>query len=197
VVAAFDPELESLASKLAVQGLLAATLIGVALWFAGALRSPRLALTGLGLRGFAGSALGLAAVGYIAYIVFAAIYGAIVQPEQDDLTRELGLDDGGFGVIAAGVLIIAVAPVAEEVFFRGFMYGGLRSRLPVWAAALISSGIFGLLHYTDPDSIAVVPQLALLGVLLAWLYERTGSLWPPIILHVLNNAIAFAIVTST
>jgi hypothetical protein len=67
----------------------------------------------------------------------------------------------------------------------------------VWAAALISSGIFGLLHYTDPDSIAVVPQLALLGVLLAWLYERTGSLWPPIILHVLNNAIAFAIVTST
>ena len=197
VVAAFDPELESLASKLAVQGLLAATLIGVALWFAGALRSPRSALTGLGLRGFAGSALGLAAVGYVAYIVFAAIYGAIVQPEQDDLTRELGLDDGGFGVIAAGVLIIAVAPVAEEVFFRGFMYGGLRSRLPVWAAALISSGIFGLLHYTDPDSIAVVPQLALLGVLLAWLYERTGSLWPPIILHVLNNAIAFAIVTST
>ena len=43
----------------------------------------------------------------------------------------------------------------------------------------------------------VVPQLAVFGVLLAWLYERTGSLWPPVMLHTLNNAIALVIVTST
>jgi membrane protease YdiL (CAAX protease family) len=67
----------------------------------------------------------------------------------------------------------------------------------VWAAAALSGAVFGLLHYTDPDSIGVVPQLAVLGVLLAWLYERTGSLWPPILLHVVNNAIAFVVVTST
>jgi membrane protease YdiL (CAAX protease family) len=99
--------------------------------------------------------------------------------------------------IAAAVLIVAAAPLSEEIFFRGFMYAGLRRRLPIWAAALISGAVFGLLHYTDPDSIGVVPQLAVLGVLLAWLYERTGSLWPPILLHVVNNGIALAIVSST
>lgn len=197
VVSAFDPDLDSLGSKLAVQALLAVTLAGVALAFAGSLAAPLEALRHLGVRRFAASALGLAALTYVVYIVFAAIYGALVQPEQDDVTRELGIDDGGFGAVVAGALIIAVAPVSEEIFFRGFMYGGLRSRLPVWAAALISGGIFGLLHYTDPNSLTVVPQLALLGVVLAWLYERTGSLWPPIMLHVVNNAIAFAIVTST
>jgi uncharacterized protein len=196
VIAAFDPDLESIGSKLALQGALALTLIGVSLAYAGSLAAPVATLRRLGLRRFVASALGLAALTYFAYLIFAAIYGALVQPEQDDLTRELGLDEGGFGVVVAGVLIIAVAPVSEEVFFRGFMYGGLRSRLPVWAAAAISGAIFGLLHYTDPDSLTVVPQLALLGVVLAWLYERTGSLWPAIILHVINNAIAFAIVTS-
>ncbi len=197
VVAAFDPELESLASKLAVQGLLAVTLIGVALGFGGLRSSARSALRGLGLRGFAGSAIGLAAVAYIVYILFAAIYAALVQPEQEDITRDLGFDEGGLGPVLAAVLIVALAPLSEEIFFRGFMFGGLRRRFPLWAAAAISGAVFGLLHYTGPDSIGVVPQLAVLGILLAWLYERTGSLWPPIILHVLNNAIALVIVTST
>ena len=197
VVAGFDPKLESLGAKLAVQGFLAVTLIAVALGFAGWRRSPRSALNGLGVRGFAGSALGLAAVAYIAYIVFAAVYSLLVQPEQEDLTKDLGFDDGGVGPIIAGFLIVALAPLSEEIFFRGFMYGGLRRRLPVWGAAAISGLVFGLLHYTGPDSIGVVPQLAVLGVLLAWLYERTGSLWPPIMLHVVNNGIALAIVTST
>jgi membrane protease YdiL (CAAX protease family)/uncharacterized RDD family membrane protein YckC len=197
VVAAFDPELESLASKLAVQGLLAVTLIGVALGFAGLRSSARSALRGLGLRGFAGSAIGLAAVAYIAYVLFAAIYFQLVQPEQEDITRDLGFDERGLGPVLAAVLIVALAPLSEEIFFRGFMFGGLRRRFPLWAAAAISGAVFGLLHYTGPDSIGVVPQLAVLGILLAWLYERTGSLWPPTILHVFNNGIALVIVTST
>jgi membrane protease YdiL (CAAX protease family) len=42
----------------------------------------------------------------------------------------------------------------------------------------------------------VVVQLTVFGLALAWLYERTGSLWPPMALHVLNNALAFAVLTS-
>ena len=156
----------------------------------------RSALHDLGLRRFAVSALGLAAATFVAYIVLAAIYSAIVSPEQEDITRDLGFDDSVVGAIVAGVLIIGAAPLSEEIFFRGFMYGGLRRKLPMWAAALIAGLVFGALHYTGPDSIGVVPLLAGLGFILAWLYERTGSLWPPIALHCLNNTLAFIVVTS-
>jgi uncharacterized protein len=197
VVTAFDPDLSSLGATLTLQALLAGTLIAVALGFASRSTSLRRALRDLGLRRFARSALGITALTYVGYIAFAAIYSVIVQPEQEDITRDLGFDEGGVGAVAAGVLIVAVAPFSEEIFFRGFMFGGLRRRLPLWAAAAIAGLVFGLLHYTGPDSIGVVPQLAVLGILLAVLYEATGSLWPPIILHVVNNAIALAIVTST
>jgi membrane protease YdiL (CAAX protease family) len=196
VIGAFDPDF-GVAATLSVQALLAATLVAVALVFASRGSSLPIVLRELGLRRFARSALGLAAVTYVAYIIFAAIYAAIVSPEQEDVTRDLGFEDGGVSAVAAGALIVVAAPFSEEIFFRGFMYGGLRRRLPVWAAALIAGAIFGLLHYTGPDSIGVVPQLAALGVILAWLYEQTGSLWPPIILHVVNNSIALTYVTST
>jgi membrane protease YdiL (CAAX protease family)/uncharacterized RDD family membrane protein YckC len=196
VVSAFDPDLDSVAATLSVQALLAATLVAVALVFASRGGSLPIALRQLGLRRFARSALGLAAVTYVAYLVFAVIYNGIVDPEQEDITRELGFDEGGFGAVAAGALVVAAAPLSEEIFFRGFMYGGLRRRLPVWAAAVMAGAVFGLLHYTGPDSVGVVPQLAVLGVILAWLYERTGSLWPPIILHVFNNSIALVVLTS-
>jgi membrane protease YdiL (CAAX protease family)/uncharacterized RDD family membrane protein YckC len=197
IVTIFDPDPDSGGGLLAIQGLVALNLVGVAFGFASLRDSPVVAPGRLGLRGFAPSALGIAALAYLAYIVFAAIYAPLFSPEQEDVTRDLGVDEGGVAAVVAGVLIVGVAPFSEEVFFRGFMYGGLRRRMPVWAAAGISGLIFGLLHYTGPDSLAVVPQLAVLGILLAWLYERTGSLWLPIMLHVVNNAIAFAVLTST
>ena len=197
VIAAFDPEIDSTAAQLGIQGLLAVNLIAVSLGFASLRGSPIAGLRRLGLRGFAASALGITALTYVAYIVFAAVWYALVQPEQEDVTRELGFDDGGLAAVIAGFLIVAAAPLSEEIFFRGFMYGGLRRRLPVWTAAGVSGVAFGLVHYTGTDSIGVVPQLAVLGILLAWLYERTGSLWPPILLHLLNNSLALVVITSS
>jgi membrane protease YdiL (CAAX protease family) len=63
-------------------------------------------------------------------------------------------------------------------------------------AAVLSAAIFGLFHYTGSGSEAVIPQLAFLGLALAWVYEETGSIYPTIALHMLNNAFAFAILTS-
>ena len=91
---------------------------------------------------------------------------------------------------------IVAAPVAEEIFFRGFLFGGLRRGLPFVAAALVSAVIFGAFHYTGPHSLTVLPQLAFLGLVLAWIYERSGSIYPTIALHVLNNALAFVVLTS-
>ena len=69
-------------------------------------------------------------------------------------------------------------------------------RLSFPAAALISAAIFGLFHYTGAGSIRVVPQLAFLGFALCWVYEETGSIYPTMAIHALNNALAFALLTS-
>jgi hypothetical protein len=196
VVSAFDPELDSLAARLLTQALLAATLVGVALAVTagagGGVASPG----ALGLRRPLRSPIGMAAAAYLGYIVMALVYSSFIHPHQEDVTRDLGFGHGPFGTIAAGALIIVAAPFSEEVFFRGFIFGGFRRRLPFPIAALISATIFGLFHYTGPDSIGVVPQLAFLGFALAWLYEETGSIYPTIAVHAVNNALAFALLTS-
>ncbi len=97
--------------------------------------------------------------------------------------------------IAQGILVVGLAPISEELFFRGFLFGGLRGRLSFWPAALISGVFFGLIHLLG-GTLAVIPPLAAFGVLLAWLYERTGSIGPPILMHALQNAIAFTITIS-
>ena len=119
----------------------------------------------------------------------------LVNPHQKDLTRNLGYGDGVAASIAAGALIVLAAPIAEEVFFRGFLFGGLRRGLPFVGAALISAAIFGGFHYTGPHSLTVLPQLGALGLVQAWLYERSGSIYPTMALHIANNALAFAILT--
>ncbi len=84
-------------------------------------------------------------------------------------------------------MVAIAAPVSEELSFRGFLFGGLRRRLPALAAALISGALFGALH--APGGIGVVPQLIAFGAILALLYEKTGSIIPGMLLHVLNNSI--------
>lgn len=142
-----------------------------------------LALWRLGLQRFRRSAWlwMLAAIG--AYLVFAAIYVAIVgEPEQDDIAD-------AFGPWPMQILLIVfAAAISEEICFRGMLFGGLRERLPLWAAGLISAAIFGGLHaFTGPTA---VPPLIVFGFILCLLYEKTGSIVPGIVLHMLNNSVA-------
>lgn len=195
VIAIFDRELETLAARLGLQAALAATLVAVA--FAAA--KPGFGLSApaaLGLRRPTASWLGPSAVAYFGYIGCALVIAVLLAPEQEDVTRELGVDEGTLGAVAAGLLVIVVAPLTEEIFFRGFFFAGLRPVMPWLVAAAISAGIWGLFHYTGPGSWGVVLQLAIFGLWLSWLYERTGSIWPPIGIHALNNGLAFAILTS-
>lgn len=137
----------------------------------------------LGLRGFRPSALLWLLAALFAYLVLAATYVALFgEPKQEDIAKDLG-------PIGIQILLIAIAaPISEEVCFRGMLFGGLRERLPGIAAALLSGLIFGLLH--APEGITVVPPLAIFGTILALLYEKTGSLVPAILLHMLNNSVA-------
>jgi CAAX protease family protein len=196
VVSIFDPGLNSLAARLVTQAMLAVTLVGVAFALTseqGRGIAPRSAM---GLRKPLRSPFGIAAAAYLGYVVVALAYSALVHPEQRDITRDLGFGHGGLGTVAAGLLIVVAAPISEEIFFRGFIFGGLRRRLPFPGAALIAAAIFGLFHYTGAGSIAVVPQLAFLGFALCWVYEETGSIYPTMAIHAINNALAFALLTS-
>jgi membrane protease YdiL (CAAX protease family)/uncharacterized RDD family membrane protein YckC len=197
IVSIFDPNLDSLGGRLVAQALLAATLIGVAYGVATERgRAGPAPWSTLGIRRPLRSPYGLAAAAYVGYIGFALAYGALVHPHQKDITRDLGFGHGDLGTVMAGLLIVIAAPISEEIFFRGFIFGGFRSRLSFPVAALLSAGIFGLFHYTGSGSETVLPQLAVLGLAFAWVYEETGSIYPTIALHMLNNAFAFAILTS-
>jgi hypothetical protein len=77
-----------------------------------------------------------------------------------------------------------LAPLFEETIFRGFLFGGLRQRLGWRNAALLSSAIFGAMHLSFA---AFIPTFAL-GFLFAYLYQRSNSIWPGIILHTLLNS---------
>jgi membrane protease YdiL (CAAX protease family) len=196
VVSAFDPNLDSLAARLVTQLLLAVTLVGVAFTVTAGAGGGTAEPGALGLRRPRRAWLGLAGAAYLSYIVLAIAYSALIHPHQEDVTRDLGFGQGTLGAVAAAILIVGAAPFAEEVFFRGFIFGGLRNRLSFPVAAVASALIFGLFHYTGPGSLGVIPQLAFLGLALAWLYEETGSVLPGMAVHALNNALAFALLTS-
>jgi membrane protease YdiL (CAAX protease family) len=141
-------------------------------------------------------AVGWAALGIFCFYVFAAVYSAAVQPDvEQGITDDLGADESILGLIAAGIMVIAVAPVAEEFFFRGFFYTALRTRFSVIAAALIDGALFGVIHYdfSGADMLLILPPLAALGFIFCLVYERTGSILPVIALHAVNNTIAYGV----
>jgi membrane protease YdiL (CAAX protease family) len=173
-----------------LQGLI---FIGTAVLFASFAGKPRPEQFGLRRAPF-WPTVGWAALGLFSFYALAAAYTAIVQPDTEQtVAQDLGANQGTVGMIAAGFMIICVAPVAEEFFFRGFFYRALRSRYSVLGAALIDGILFGVIHwdFSTADGLLIVPPLAALGLMFCLVYERTGSLYPVIALHAVNNAIAF------
>jgi uncharacterized protein len=173
--------------------LLDGSLVAVALLFASFVRRPRAWHFGLRRTPF-WPAVGWAALGIFSFYVFAAIYSVAVQPDvEQTVAEDLGADESTIGMIAAGFMIICVAPFAEEFFFRGFFYGALRTRFSIAAAAIIDGLVFGLIHFEgSTDGLLIVPPLAVLGVVFCLVYEQTRSLYPVIALHSINNSIAYA-----
>ena len=190
-----DPDKASDAGILATQAIFDVMLIAVAIGMASSWRfSLRDALRRLGLRRFKPSAFGwMFAVLGIYYAVVIAFSAIVLQPKQEDIGKELGVCNPGIGIaIFAVTAIVVLAPIAEEIFFRGFFFAGLRTRWSLWPAALLSGAVFGLVHAPTGPTAAI--PLAGLGVGLAWLYNKTGSIYPSMLTHFLNNAIAIAVV---
>ena len=79
---------------------------------------------------------------------------------------------------------VIVAPVVEEMFFRGFLFQGFRQRYGWVAASMLSSAIFAAAHL---DPVSLIPTF-ILGVVFSYVYHRSNSVWPGIILHFSVNA---------
>jgi membrane protease YdiL (CAAX protease family) len=138
-------------------------------------------------------AIGLMVAAGVAVFVFGLVWQNLVHLEhQEDLTKKLGVDDGTGALVAIAVLVCVVAPIAEETFFRGFFFGALRNWRGVWPAAIITGLVFGAVHIGS-YSVAYLPPLAVLGIALCLVRWRSGSLYPCIALHAMNNGLAFAL----
>ena len=136
-------------------------------------------------------ALGLA-VGFLAVSMLwvNGLEAAGVEIGEQQIVKLLREQWGSAGMVVAIVYGVGLAPMLEEILFRGFMLPPLVRVLGPIPAIALDAIAFGVLHLDDP---VAVPPLALLGATLAWLRWRTGSLWPSFVLHFTNNLVAFLI----
>lgn len=134
----------------------------------------------------------LAPAAFIVYILLSFLLTSIashlpfynVNQVQD--TGFSGLSHGYEYFLAFFTLVI-IAPVSEEVLFRGYLLGKLRKYIPIWASVLITSLLFGLVHFEWNVGVDVFA----LSIVLCLLRIQTGRLWPSIVLHMIKNSIAF------
>ena len=106
-------------------------------------------------------------------------------PGQPDFLPIFG--EGIGGLFLALFLGGVVAPVAEEVFFRGYLYAGARHVWGVAWGAVVSSVVFAVVHVVP----GVLPPIFVMALIFVLIYERTRSIWPGIILHGVVNSLAF------
>jgi membrane protease YdiL (CAAX protease family) len=101
------------------------------------------------------------------------------------------------GVALTVVYALVVAPVHEELFFRGIVFRGVRDRYGL-AAGLVASGIgFGLIHYVDApwqDAVLLMGVMLFNGIAIAWWYERRGTILAPLVVHTVFNAIGLTLI---
>jgi membrane protease YdiL (CAAX protease family) len=106
----------------------------------------------------------------------------------------------GLSPLAKGYLVllaVAIAPISEELFFRGVLFRTVRDRHGFWPAALASAIPFGLVHYVPSPAIdAFVLQLTMVftGIGLAWIYERRGTILASMAAHVAFNVVGLVVI---
>ncbi|OFW61425.1 MAG: hypothetical protein A2133_06240 [Actinobacteria bacterium RBG_16_64_13] len=158
-------------------------------WFA--LRKRHGSLKNLGFASFrfwvVALGIGLLIGSYMFNALYAGLlhsFGLRIQTDLTPLVRQLSTP---WPLIVA---IVVVAPVVEETFFRGFVFAGLRARYDWRWAAAISAALFAAAHM---ELTFFIPGFVL-GYLFAYLYQRSDSVWPGVIIHAAMNAVAMTVV---
>jgi len=132
------------------------------------------------------------------YIVIISIVKALLPAINIEQQQDLGINNpqGLCSMLLVFVTLVIIPPIVEETIFRGFMYAGLRTKLPFIVAALITSALFALGHLQFGSSAPLLWVAAIdtfvLSMVMCYVRERTGSIIPTMIMHALKNLLAFS-----
>jgi uncharacterized protein len=146
-------------------------------------------------------AVGAVIAAAVVYFGVTDVYASLLSLHgTDKLPAPLGTATSPAAMVGIALFVCVIAPIVEEFFFRGFIFGVLRRMrivvgrrdLGTWVAAVITGILFGLAHTSSALSQDLIP-LGFLGFVLCVIRWRTGSLYPCMALHSLNNALALGI----
>lgn len=144
----------------------------------------------------------LAVLGFVVFYLLLIIAGAIISGFAPDINNEkqnIGFNniDTSAQNLLAFVSLVILPPLGEEVLVRGYLYSGLRMVWRFWPALITTSLFFGAAHLElgsgGPVVWAAAIDTLLLSVVLCFLRERTGALYAGMLVHMLNNLIAFGV----
>lgn len=135
---------------------------------------------------------GLVVLGLVATRLVASLYAymtrsmGLLPSGGTDLPTLFGSNTTGF--VLAVLMVVVVGPVVEEAVFRGALLEGLTAKWGMWPAVVAQAALFAAFH----RSLWLLVPTFVLGIVLGWLAHERQSLWPPIGLHALYNAITVA-----
>lgn len=139
----------------------------------------------------AARAAALVVLAFVLFLAFSVAWATLLESNtKEKLLEQLGANEGTALLLGSAALTCVIAPICEEILFRGFIFTSLRNLRGPWPAAVLTGLLFGAVHSTSAPVQDLLP-LAFLGFALCVLYRMTGSLYPCIAAHALNNVIAF------
>ncbi|MCA1040058.1 CPBP family intramembrane metalloprotease [Bacillus infantis] len=168
-------------------GLTIAIILMLGIYFI-ALRPKRLSWKEVGVKAYSPrdwKLIGLYSVALlIGAVIIVVLTSFIGNSWENSKTEAMQQNVTFFTVLIAFISAAVISPIYEEIFYRGFLYRWLRTRMGLTGALLLSSLIFTIIHIPTYN---VMPVNFFSGILFALAYERTGSIWPPVLIHGLTN----------
>lgn len=137
------------------------------------------------------------AVYFPLYIVVVSVLSDAIKSLNLNQQQQLGFSQytSGWPLVLVFLSLVVLPPIVEEIIFRGFLFSGLKKKLPVIIAALITSLVFAsphLLESTNGSALWIAGiDTFVLSLVLCWLREKTGRLYAGMGLHAIKNSIAF------
>lgn len=137
--------------------------------------------------------IGGAVIMLLATAAIAGMQEHVVHVKADEVQVQWLRDARGATVWMFVVLACVAGPMFEELAFRGFVFNAFRRYMPGWAAIVAGGIVFGLAH-VQPGNAGAIAPLAAGGMVLAWVYYRTGSLFASMITHATFNLVPVVLI---